>query len=212
MILRDLCWGVSLSLYETILMGDKWWWWKLHFDLWRAYRDWRPSEVLSQLDETEMLESLTYGEAPASSSKKALAFCHEFFPDAHTLTDLGAGRGVFAMTAALHGWDVIAVEYLQDFIRRSEPLARFFDRPLEWVQGNFLELPLPSTDIIHTSATAYPEDVKAQLADKFRREGIEGQGLLTQDWILEGERFEVLESRWLPVSWGRALFTLHRLR
>ena len=171
-----------------------------------------PRLVLARLPDQDMLESLNYGEAPASTAKKALEFCQEYFPQATTLVDLGAGRGVLCMTAAALGWNVLAVEYLNEFIRRSEPVTRSLGWSVEWVQGDFCDLPVPSTDLIHTSATEYPESTRAALAQKLSTECHSGQAILTQDWVLEDPRFEVLASQRWPVTWGTALFTLHRAR
>jgi hypothetical protein len=114
-------------------------------------------------------------------------------------------------TAAL-GWDVLAVEYLAEFQKRSEPVCRKMNLSVDWVQGDFLKLPLPPADIIHTAATAYPDDFRARLQAKFVEEGFPGQGFLIQDWILDEEQFEILAGVRLPVTWGSSYFTLHRLK
>jgi hypothetical protein len=73
----EVAWGTSLALYEALLLGDKAWWWQIHFHLWRAYKDWNPDEVLERLSEDENLGTLAYGETPASSIKRALQMCRE---------------------------------------------------------------------------------------------------------------------------------------
>lgn len=211
-IIGEIAWGTSLSLYEAILLWDKPWWWRLHFGLWRAYRGWDPEAVLDSLPQDEKLQTLAYGETPASTVRRALEICRQHFPEAESLMDLGAGRGVLAMTAAAHGWDVLAVEYLGEFLTRSEPISRAHKLSVQWVKGDFLKLPLAPSDIIHSAATTYPLDFRAELEAKFINECESGQGLLLQDWILEGERFEVLTSIRLPVTWGSSYFTLHRVR
>lgn len=210
-LLGEVAWGTSLSLYEAILLWDKPWWWRLHYGLWRAYRGWNPDTVLDSLPPEEQIQTLAYGETPASTVRRALEICRIHFPEADSLTDLGAGRGVLSMTAAALGWDVLAVEYLGEFLKRSEPLSRAAELSVQWVKGDFLELPLANSDIIHTAATAYPLEFRERLSGKFENECHSGQGLLIQDWILEGERFEVLTSARLPVTWGSSLFTLHRV-
>jgi len=211
-IIGELAWGTSLSLYETVLLGDKSWWWRMHFHLWRAYRDWDPDAVLEALSEEENLGTLAYGETPASSVKRALQVCRSHFPNAFSICDLGAGRGVFSMTAAALEWDVLAVEYLDEFLKRSVPVTRKMGLSVDWVKGDFLKLPLPPADIIHTAATAYPEEFRRSMADKFAQEGNPEQGFLLQDWLLDEERFEVVVGFRLPVTWGSSYFALHRLR
>ena len=162
----------------------------MHYHLWRAYRDWDPDAALEALSEDENLGTLAYGETPASSVRRALAMCREHFPDAFSLCDLGAGRGVLSMTAAALDWDVLAVEYM----------------------GEFLKLPLPPADIIHTAATTYPEEFRTRMADKFASEGTSEQGFLLQDWLLDEDRFELVVGVRLPVTWGSSYFALHRLK
>lgn len=210
-IVGEVAWGTSLSLYEAILLWDKPWWWRLHFSLWRAYQGWNPDDVLDSLPQDEKLQTLAYGETPASTVRRALSICREHFPEADSLMDLGAGRGVLSMTAANLGWDVLAVEYLGEFLRRSQPITEAQKLSVQWVKGDFLKLPLAPSDIIHTTGTTYPLDFRAELEAKFAAECHTGQGILLQDWILEGERFEALVSIRLPVTWGSSFFTLHRV-
>ena len=115
------------------------------------------------------------------------------------------------MAAAALGWDVLAVEYLQEFITRSSPVSEKLGLSVDWVRGDFLELPLAPADIIHTAATTYPIEFRKKLSDKFAAEGTLEQGFLLQDWILDDERFEVLVGFRLPVTWGSSYFALHRL-
>ena len=72
-IIGEIAWGTSLSLYEMVLLGDRSWWWRMHYHLWRAYRDWDPDAVLEALSEEENLGTLAYGETPASSVRRAHA-------------------------------------------------------------------------------------------------------------------------------------------
>ncbi len=208
----DLGWLASLSLYDTLLMGDKSWWWRLHFRLLKAYRGWDPGRVLQALPEAERSETFRYGEAPASSVRRALEMCRRHFPQARTLADMGAGRGVMAVTASFMDWEVLAVEYLGEYLTRSVPVTESLHCSVEWVQADFMKMEIPATDILHTAATAYPPEFRAALAQKYEAECRTGQGILTQDWRLEGPRFEVLESLRLPVTWGTADFTLHAVR
>lgn len=211
-LLGEVAWGTALGLYECFLLGHRAWWWQMHFGLWRAYRGWHPDRVLEQLPEEEYRDTLAYGETPASSVLKMLDMCREHFPEADSLLDLGAGRGIIAMTAASQQWDVMALEYLREFIERSEPVTLRLGLPVQWVCGDFLQLPFPPCDILHVAATAYPEETRQALADKFAAECGPDQGIVTQDWILDEERFEALVGIRLPVTWGSSYFTLHRPR
>lgn len=211
-LLGEVAWGTALGLYECVILGQKAWWWQMHGGLLRAYWGWNPDKVLADLPEEEYRETLAYGETPASSVLKMLAVCRDHFPDAESLLDLGAGRGVIAMTAAANEWDVMAMEYLREFLERSEPLTIRYGWPVQWVKGDFLLLPFPPCDIVHVAATAFPEETRSALADKLARECGPEQGIMTQDWILDEERFEPIVGLRLPVTWGSSYFTLHRPR
>jgi hypothetical protein len=184
----------------------------MHFGLWRAYRGWNPDRVLAELSPEAYRDTLAYGETPACSVLRMLDMCRQHFPDAESLLDLGAGRGVMAMTAANCSWEVLAIEYLPVFQERSEPLIADLALPVQWVCGDFLVLPFPPCDIIHLAATAFPEETRRALADKLAAECDSEQGIVTQDWILDEERFEALAGARLPVTWGSSYFTLHRKR
>lgn len=184
----------------------------MHWGLLRAYRGWNPDHVLSDLPQEEYRDTLAYGETPASTVLKMLEICRQHFPDADSLLDLGAGRGIMAMTAAALDWEVMAMEYLREFVERSEPLTVRLGLPVQWVKGDFLILPFPPVDVIHVAATAFPESTRTALANKFAAECTPEQGIVTQDWILDEERFETLVGTRLPVTWGSSYFTLHRPR
>lgn len=184
----------------------------MHFGLWRAYSSWNPDEVLARLAPEEQRDTLAYGETPAVSVLKMLALCHTHFPHAQSLLDLGAGRGIVAMTAAANGWDAVALEYLQEFITRSEPLTQRLAWPVYWLKGDFLTLTLPQSDIIHVAATAYPQTTRDLLGQRLAEQCQDHQGILTQDWILDDQYFEALAGFRLPVTWGSSYVTLHRRR
>ncbi len=211
-LIGELAWGTSLSVYELFLLGDRSWWWRLHLGLWWAYRDWNPDKVLDALPPDRKLETLAYGETPSSTVRRALEMCRDHFPNSFSIVDYGAGRGMVALTAAALGWDALAIEYLEEFLRRSQPLSQKLGWSVEWVHGNFLELPIPDADIHHLAATAFPEHVRETMTEKFAEQGHPEQGLLLQDWIIDDERFEILCSLRLPVTWGSSVFTLHRLK
>jgi hypothetical protein len=211
-LLGEVAWGTALSLYECFMLGQHAWWWQLHFGLWRAYIGWNPDKVLAELPESDYRDTLAYGETPASSVLKMLEICRRHFPHAESLLDLGAGRGVLAMTAAANHWEVLALEYLQEFITRSEPLTVRLGWPVQWVKGDFLVLPFPPCDVVHVAATAYPEQTRHALADKLAAECTPEQAIMAQDWILDEERFEAIVGLRLPVTWGSSYFTLHRRR
>jgi hypothetical protein len=210
--LGELSWSIAISLHECLRLGRYPWWWKLHLGLWRAYRGWHPNDTLGALPAEEQRDTLAYGETPAYTVTRVLAMCRQHFPRAQSLLDLGAGRGTLALTAAATGWDVLAVEYLQELVLRSEPVGRRHGWPVQWLHGDFLTLSLPRCDIIHVAATAFSDQTRQALADRWIGECDPGQGLLLQDWILDDERFEPLIGVRLPVTWGCSYFTLHRLR
>ena len=209
-LLGEVAWGTALSFYEACLLGQHAWWWQMHYGLWKAYRGWNPDKVLADLPAAEHRDTLAYGETPASTVLKMLEIARHHFPDAESLLDLGAGRGVLAMTAAANGWEVMALEYLSEFVQRSEPLTARLALPVSWVKGDFLQLPLPPSDLVHVAATAYPESTRQALEDKLANECGPEQAIVTQDWILDGERFEALVGTRLPVTWGSSYFTVHR--
>ncbi len=211
-LIGEVAWGTALSLYECCLLGHRAWWWQMHYGLWKAYRGWNPDKVLAGLSETEYRDTLAYGETPASTVLRMLEIARSHFPEAESLLDLGAGRGIMAMTAAASGWEVMAVEYLGEFVERSQPLTSRLGLSVSWVKGDFLELPLPPCDLLHIAATAYPEATRQALQEKLAIECEPDQGIVTQDWILDEERFEALLGARLPVTWGSSYFTLHRVR
>lgn len=210
--LGELAWGVALTLHEGFQLGGQSWWWKLHWHLWRAYRGWHPHRALAQLSPTEFSDALAYGETPALTVVKALQLCRQHVPAARSLLDLGAGRGTLALTAAAQGWEVVAMECVEELIARSQPVGDALGWPVRWVHGDVRTAPLVRCDILHVAATAYPEPMRQLLADRFARECDPSQGLLLQDWILDDDRFEALVGVRLPVTWGTSYFTLHRLR
>lgn len=211
-LIGELAWGTALSLYECCLLGHTAWWWQMHFGLWKAYHGWNPDKVLADLSPQEYRDTLAYGETPASTVLRMLKMARQHFPEADSLLDLGAGRGVLAMTAASNGFEVMAMEYLQEFVERSEPLTTRLGLSVSWVKGDFLALPLPPCDLLHVAATAYPESTRQTLQEKFAAECGSDQGIITQDWMLDEDRFEALLGARLPVTWGSSYFTLHRRR
>ena len=204
MAIGALTWNLSLYLSELVRLRKQPWWWQLKRGLKREFRDLDPNKMVYKMRGAYHVDSLAFGETSPLSVLKILETLQ--LPQGSTICDLGSGRGVPCLVAAALGYKAIGLEYFAVYTERSQRIAESMNVDATFLSGNFMNKPLPPADAYLVSATAFPEEVRAQLKQKLDEQA---KIVVAQDWIL-GPPWEHERMQKLPVSWGTAQFCYHR--
>ncbi|MBX3166789.1 MAG: class I SAM-dependent methyltransferase [Candidatus Eremiobacteraeota bacterium] len=204
MAIGALTWNLSLYLSEYFQLRKQEWWRQLKRGLKREFRDLDPNKMVYNMRGPYHVGSLAFGETPVLSVLKILQTLD--LPKGSTICDLGAGRGLPCLVAAAQGYRAIGLEYFAVYTERAQRIAESMGVDAAFIAGNFLNQPLPAADAYLVSATAFPEETRAQLKLKLDEQA---RMVVAQDWIL-GPPWEHERMQKLPVSWGTAQFCYQR--
>lgn len=204
MAIGALTWNLTLYLSELYQLHRQGWWWQLKRGLKQEFADLDPNKMVYNMRGQYHVDSLAFGETPVLTVLKILDTLK--LPKGSTICDLGAGRGVPCLVAAALGYKTIGLEYFAVYTERAQRIAKQMGIDATFVSGSFLSKPLPEADVYLVSATAFPEETRAQLKEKLDEQA---QVIVAQDWIL-GPPWEHERMQKLPVSWGTAQFCYQR--
>lgn len=199
--LGELAWHASLALYELGALGRHGWWWRLHRALRRRFRGLDPERMVREV-QGPVPESLAYGETPAVSVLRLLE--QSGLGKGGRFVDLGSGRGLAVLTAALAGYRAAGLEYFPEYVEGAREVAAELGLEVDLRVGDLLTAPWPEGDLYYVVSTAFGEDTRRRLGQRLARELPAGTLVVTLDWVLDEEGFEGLRSFPLPVTWGVA--------
>lgn len=152
-------------------------------------------------------ESRIFGETPVLTVVKLLGVVEEGGP--RQLLDLGSGRGTVVLAAAACGFTALGLELEEDWVARAQRVAKRLGLPAEFRCADFLEGDWPEAAVVFVVATAFPEEVRAEILDRVRRLQ-PGSYLIAGDW----PDLHSLDLVWqgpLPVEWGVIPFSVYRI-
>lgn len=201
-------WDVALTLVEMMSLGWRGWWWRLHWAARRQFLFDPPAHVM--IREAPALDlpdgQCVYGETPALSLLAMLRRV-EAGPD-DVLFDLGCGRGLTVMAAALGaGIRAVGIDAVATLIERARRMARDLDIAdrVTLLEGNFLEQDLSSGSIFYVASTTFRPEVMralaARIADSVPPERTVRAITLSQPL---GAPFRIVRKERYPMTWGWA--------
>lgn len=205
--LKAILWRRSLWLYqEWKLWGAPW-----YRPLTRALR--RASANLDLFSKARVHgDADHFGETPILTMAHLLALAQACLPEPPSLfVDLGCGRGVTCLTAASLGWSAVGFEKEAAWVGAASRVASELALDARFESGDFLQREWPEVALYLVVATAFPEEMRAQLAPRLSALGRRA-AVLTADWELPCDQFERLWGGTLPVEWGMADFALFRVK
>ncbi len=191
-------WAAALTLTELFSLGWQPWWWKLHWSLWKNFRGLDIGRVVAEHGGDNPGE-FSYGETPVLSASKLLAFA-PLMPGSRVL-DLGCGRGLVVLTAALMGFRAVGLERVSEYLVGAREVAEELGLQADFLEANMLESDWPPAELVFINSTAFPAEFRQGLLQ--RLEGLaSGTVVTTYDWPLPKQNFEELKAFRLPVTWG----------
>lgn len=210
--LKAVLWRRSLWLYQSWKLWREPWYGPLTASLQRAsgsFDLFASDRVRGQAD--------IFGETPILTLSYLLETartCLDVVPP--LFVDLGCGRGTTCLTAACLGWSALGFEKEATWVEAARRAAADLESaglvsPAHFESGDFLLLEWPEQALYLVVATAFPLEMREEIALRLAALG-GGASVLTADWELPAERFQKLWSGALPVEWGVTRFALWRLQ
>lgn len=204
---RDqLAWAGGLSLLEVLRFGPCWWWWRLRWAVIQEYRGFDIQEVVSR-HTAGGAQELSYGETPTVTLARLFELA-DLEPRAR-FVDLGSGRGLTVLAAALMGYEACGLELLEEYVKRARNVARRLKIQAEFRHSDILEEPWPEAELYLLNSTAFPQGFRDRLTPRLaslQRASI----IVTYDWELSDEFFQEISSLRLPVTLGTVLCRLYQ--
>lgn len=209
-------WELAVNLSEMGALGGRGWYWRMHWALARAYRRDGVRHVLDREAETTGLsrDQLVYGETPARSMLAIMA--HAGVSPSDVLIDLGCGRGLAVLSAALE-WPIeaLGIDAIPTFVERGNEISQWLgvgDR-VRFVQGNFLDCDLSRGTLFYAAATTYERELLDEVAARVAQQAknaprpvrfVTLSQTLLPPWKVVGKAF-------YPMTWGRNSVYFHSL-
>jgi protein-L-isoaspartate O-methyltransferase len=189
---------------EVLRFGHCGWWWKLRWAVWREFRDLDIAAIVGGES-----ADLSYGETPTVTLARILEVA-ELTPGAR-FVDLGAGRGVTVLAAALMGYSASGLEIVGEYVLRARRAAQRLAVEVEFRQQDFLQGEWPEGDLYLMNSTAFGEDMRDKLTERLRELGSQSM-IVTYDWSLDPTHFEEQNALRLPVTRGTVMCRFFRPR
>lgn len=201
--LKAILWRRSLSLYQGYQLAGCVW----YAPLQRALR-----EVTGRLDllSTKRVRRAAdiFGETPILTTVRLLEMVETLCGARPSLfVDLGCGRGVTCLTASSLGIPSLGLEQEALWVRAASEVAARLGLSASFREGDFLETEWPAQATFLIVGTAYPEEMRQEIALRLQALG-PGISVITGDWSLPSDAFKPLWEGSLPVDWGVARFGL----
>lgn len=213
---RDAAWEIALDMSEMIHLGGRGWYWRLHLAMTRAYMldtAWRV--VRRESAETGLSEEqLVYGETPAVTMLAILA--RAGISPLDTLFDLGCGRGIAVLSAALE-WPLRAtgIDALPTFVKRGNDIAQRLgvSNRVTFHHGNFLDCDYASGTVFYAAATTFERDIVDAVAARVAEQAGHAQRpvrfiTLSQTLL---PPWKLVDKVFFPMTWGRNSVYFHSL-
>lgn len=205
--MNHLLWAVWLSLVEILRFGYCGWWWRLRWALWRESRHLNVDHV-SQSAARQNPE-LSYGETPTATLARILELSE--LSAGSSFLDLGCGRGATVVAADFLGYRAHGLELIEEYVEVARRVAASLGRPVDFTQGDMLEVPWPEADLSLLNSTEFPEEFRSKLVARLEALPLDSV-VVTYDWKLPESAFREFCSLTLPVSRGTVDCRLFRRR
>ncbi len=209
---KAVLWRRSLWLYQGWKLWREPWYRSLVQGLGRASASldlFASARVQAQGD--------VFGETPILTLRHLLAVAESHLPSCpSTFVDLGCGRGATCLTAACLGWQALGFEKETTWVEAARRVAASLEEAglaseARFEAGDFLQAEWPDEALFLVVATAYPSEMRDEIALRLSGQG-QGTAVLTADWELPEEQFVLRWRGTLPVEWGLACFALWSLQ
>jgi SAM-dependent methyltransferase len=197
-IVGGLPWAIALNLYELVSFGFQGWWWRLHWAVYKGFRNLDPGELVRERRGDDPGE-LSYGETPGIAFSRLIEWA-ELRPGDRVL-DLGSGRGLVPMVAALRGYRAAGIEVVEEYVLGARSVARSLNLEIDFRVADMLECDWPTAELVLLNSTAFPSDFRKDLL--IRLNDLEPPTrVATYDWELASDNFQQIVAGRLPVTWG----------
>lgn len=192
-----------IALEERRVLGGRSWYRALNKALKDAYFWSNPFQLSRRAKRKLALPSkdLIYGETPVLTAWQLLERLS--IDQADHVVELGAGRGIFSLVAALnYGCSGTALEVIPSFVRKTQSVAESLGlAKLSIKRCDILKEPLPEGTLYYVTGTTF-SDSSWQALQRQLAVAPEGARAISLSTPLDKLAWRVDDKDTLPFSWG----------
>ncbi len=221
---ENIFWIIRQTVSEFFLYGGCLWWYKLRFSLmlsWlgsspnaavlRYFRQHAPQRLQNGCALPDDCGDLTYGETLPGTAYKLLKTVDA--SEQTKIVDLGCGRGVIPLTAALaFGAEAIGIDIVPDYIdrgRRALDLLSLKNK-VNFAESDFSYCPLPEADIYFLTAVCLDSQTWQSLQKNLLKYAPTGAKIISVSRKLQGKEWELCNHSAQAFTWDRATVYIYR--
>lgn len=221
---ENIFWIVRQTVREFFLYGSRLWWYKLRFSLilsWlgcspnaavlRYFRQNAPQRLQNGCALPDDCGDLTYGETLPGTAYKLLKMAA--ISETTKVVDLGCGRGVVPLTAALaFGAEAIGVDIVADYINRGQRAINLLGLKgkVSFTELDFSHNKIPTADIYFLTAVCLEAQTWKALQRNLLKCAPKGATVISVSRQLDEAQWELRLNTEQAFTWDKASVYIYR--
>ena len=221
---ENIFWIIRQTVREFFLYGSSLWWYRLRFSLmlsWlgsspnvavlRYYRQYDPQRLQNGHNLPDDCGDLTYGETLPGTAYALLKAVDA--SEQTKVADLGCGRGVVPLTAALaFASPSVGVDIVPDYIKRGRRAANLLGlkNKVSFQEADFSHDKLPVANIYFLTAVCLDPKTWLALQKNLLRQAPLGSKVISVSRKLNDSAWELCHQSSYPFTWDEATVYIYR--
>ena len=223
---ENIFWIIRQTVREFFLYGGRLWWYKLRFSLilsWlgcspnaavlRYFRKHAPQKLQNGCALPDDCGDLTYGETLPGTAYKLLQMAAA--SEKTKVVDLGCGRGVVPLTAALaFNSEAVGIDIVADYISRGRRAVGLLglNSKVSFTELDFSRDKIPTADIYFLTAVCLETKTWKALQKNLLKCAPTGSVIISVSRQLDGPQWELHTKVEQAFTWDKAsVYIYHKL-
>ncbi len=223
---ENIFWIIKQTIREFFLYGGCLWWYKLRLSLMLSWLGSSPNAAVLRYFKQhapQMLQNghnlpddcgdLTYGETLPGTAYALLKLVGA--SKRTKVVDLGCGRGVVPLTAALaFDSEAVGIDIVADYIKRGQRAVSLlgFKNKVSFAEADFSRHKLPAADIYFLTSVCLDSKTWAALQKNLLRYAPRGAKVISVSRELSYPGWEICDRLVYPFTWDEAtVYIYHRI-
>lgn len=200
--LKNMGYVACRTASELRSYGGRGWWWRLRIALRLNWFGTSPLGILKK--ETDNIpDDLVYGETFPGTAYEILQKLDITAED--SIVDLGCGRGVVPLTAALaFGIKSCGIDIINGYIERCRKTAASLslEELADFLKLDFRHAPLPKASIYFIAGTCLSDESWKELMERLEKASKPGTRAVSLSQPLPSDKWDILRRETMPFTWG----------